>query len=116
MGTQGSDGVHKKQERAVVGKPRIHTDVMRDLKEKRALRDAQDLDRGFKKTIDHLDDISKLSKEAYKRQSAVLDAAQTGNDPKINELARKKAAVTTAVKMPKIQCSGGVCRIVRKKK
>jgi hypothetical protein len=81
------------------------------------MRNAQDLDRGFKKTIAHLDEISKLGDEAYKRNNALLDAAQTGNDPKINELARKKAQVSTVPKkFPKMECSGGVCRIVRKKK
>lgn len=118
MGAQRGDGVPAKQPaRTVVGKPVIKTDVLRKLKEDRALRNAQDLDRGFKKTIAHLDEISKLSDEAHKRNNALLDAAQTGNDPKINELAKKRAAISAVPKkLPKIECYGGVCRIVRKKK
>jgi len=110
-------GIQKKPARPPVGKPLIKTDVVRQLQETRARRDAQELDRGFKKTIAHLDEVSKLGDEAYKRQNAVLDAAVTGNDPKINELARKKAAVSTVSrKSPKMDCSGGVCRIVPRKK
>lgn len=115
MGAQGSSGIPDKKERAVV-KPTIKTNVLRDLKKQRARRDAQDVDRGFQKTLAHLDEVSKLSGETHKCQDAVLDAATTGNDPKINELARKKAAVSITKKSPMMECSGGVCRIVRKKK
>lgn len=118
MGAQRGDGVPKKQPaRSVVGKPTIKTDVVRQLQEDRARRDAQDLDRGFKKTIAHLDEIGKLGSEAYRKQGAVLDAARTGSDPKINELAKKKAAVSAVPKKgPKMDCSGGICRIVPRKK
>lgn len=112
MGAQRSDGVSPKRADSVVGKPTIKTDVIRQLKEDRAKREAQDVDRGFRKTIAHLDEVTKLSSEAHKRHDAVLDAATTGHDPKINELARKKAEVSVS----KMECSGGVCRIVRKKK
>ena len=116
MGSQGSNAVPPKS-RPPVGKPKVQTDVLTKLREERALRDAEDLNRGFKKTIAHLDEIKKLGDEAYKRKNALLDAAQTGNDPKINELAHKKAQVSAVPKkMPEIECSGGVCRIVRKKK
>lgn len=116
MGTQRSDGSPERRTRAVVGKPVIKTDVMRKLKEDRARREAQDLERNSRKTIAHLDEISKLGNKAYKCQNAVLDAATTGNDPKINDLAHKKAAVSLSKKAPQMECSGGVCRIVRKKK
>jgi hypothetical protein len=99
----------------VVGKQGVKTDVLRDLNEARAKRDAQELAQGVKRTIAHLEDIAKLSVENYQRKNAVLDAATTGNDPKINELAKKKAAVSSVPKSPKMDCSGGVCRIVRKK-
>lgn len=115
MGAQGSDGKPAGRSRAVV-KPTIKTNVLRDLREQRARREAQDVDRGFKKTIAHLDEVSKLSGEAYKCKDAILDAATTGNDPQINEMARKKAAVSLPKKAPTMECSGGVCRIVRKKK
>lgn len=104
------------QKKNVGGESPVKTDVLRKLKEDRARREAQDINRGFQKTIAHLDEVTKLSGEAYKRQDAVLDAATTGNDPKINELAKKKAAVSVSKKSPEIECSGGVCRIVRKKK
>lgn len=115
MGSQGSAGKHEGKPRAVV-KPTIKTSVLRQLNEDRAKRNAQDVERGFKKTIDHLDEVTKLSSEAHKRQDAVLDAATTGHDPKLNELAKKKAAVSVSKKAPMMECSGGVCRIVRKKK
>ena len=116
MGAQKSNEPAPKRTPAVVGKPVIKTNVLRDLKEERARRDAQELNRGCEKTIKHIDEISKLGDEAHKRQGAVLDAATTGNDPKINELAKKKAAVSVPKKPPMMECSGGVCRIVRKKK
>lgn len=116
MGAQRSDGNDQAKARAVVGKPMIKTNVLRDLKEDRARREAQDMDRSSKKTIAHIDEVTKLSSEAYKRHDAVLDAAKTGNDPKINEMARKKAAVSLPKKAPMMECSGGVCRIIRKKK
>lgn len=116
MGPQRSNGVPEKQPARAVVKPTIKTDVLRQLKEDRAKRNAQDVDRGFKKTLAHLDEVSKLSSEAYKCQDAVLDAATSGHDPKINELAKKKAAVSLSKKAPLMECSGGVCRIVRKKK
>lgn len=112
MGAQRSDENAAKR----VGKPVVKTNVLRDLKEERARREAQNLSRGCEKTIRHIDEVAKLGNEAYKRQGAVLDAAQTGNDPKINELAKKKAAVSISKKAPIMDCSGGVCRIVRKKK
>lgn len=115
MGAQRSDGIPPKRASSVVGKPVIKTNVMRDLKESRARRDAQDVSRDFKKTIAHLDEVAKMSSEAHKCQDAVLDAATSGHDPEINELARKKAAVSMR-KAPTMECSGGVCRIVRKKK
>ncbi len=117
MGAQGSNGIPPKSTRPPVGKPKVQSDVLRQLRESRARRDAQDLNRGFKKTIDHIDQIKKLGDEAYKHQNALLDAATTGSDPKINELAKRKAQVSAVPrKMPDIECSGGVCRIVRKKK
>jgi hypothetical protein len=116
MGAQRSDGIPPKQAGSVVGKPVIKTNVLRDLKESRARRDAQDVSRDFKKTIAHLDEVAKMSSEAHKCQDAVLDAATTGHDPEINELSRKKAAVSVTKKAPTMECSGGVCRIVRKKK
>jgi len=115
MGAQGSDGASQPA-KPTVGKANVKTDVLVKLREERALRDARDLSRGFKKTIDHLDEIKKLGDEAYKRKNALLDAAQTGNDPKINDLVKKKAQVTSVPKKPTFECSGGVCRIVRKKK
>lgn len=117
MGAQGSNGVPPKPARPPVGKPKVQTDVLTRLREERVRREAQDLSRGSKKTIDHIDQVKKLGDETYKRQNAVLDAATTGNDPKINEIAHKKAQVSAVPKrLPQIECSGGVCRIVRKKK
>jgi hypothetical protein len=115
MGAQRSDGIPPKRAGAVV-KPVIKTNVLRDLKESRARRDAQDVSRDFKKTIAHLDEVAKMSSEAHKCQDAVLDAATSGHDPEINDLARKKAAVRVTKKSPTMECSGGVCRIVRKKR
>lgn len=100
----------------MVVKPTIHTDVVRKLEEKRNLRKAQEIDRDMKRTIEHLDEVSKLSHKTFELQNACLDAAKTGNDPKINDLAKKKAAVARIPKAPKMDCSGGVCRIVPKKK
>lgn len=118
MGAQRGDGVPKKQPpRPVVGKPTIHTDVARKLQEKRTLQKAQELSRDVNRTIEHLDQVTQLSHEAFDRKNAYLDAAKTGNDPKINELAKKKAAVARIPrKAPKMDCSGGVCRIIPRKK
>lgn len=118
MGAQGSDGVPKKQPpRAVVRRPLVQTDVVRKLQEKQFLQKTQDLGRDFERTIKHIDEVSELSHENSRRQNAYLDAAKTGNDPKINELAKKKAEVAhIPKKAKKMDCSGGVCRIVPKKK
>lgn len=117
MGAQRGDGVPKKQPPRVVTKPGIKTDVVRKLEEERTLRRARDLSRDSNRTIEHLDQVTDLSHEAFDRQNAYLDAAKTGSDPKINDLAKKKAAVSRVPKKePKMDCSGGVCRIVHRKK
>lgn len=114
---QRSDSGDGKQPARVVAKPQVKTNVVRDLEEKRASRRAADLKRDIGRTIDHLDQVTKLSHEAFDRKNAYLDAAKTGSDPKINDLAKKKAAVARVPKnKPKMDCSGGVCRIIRKKK
>jgi hypothetical protein len=101
----------------MVVKPTVQTDVVRKLQEKRSLQKAQDLSRDVNRTIAHIDQITRLSHEAFDLKNACLDAAKTGNDPKINELAKKKAAVAKLPKKaPKMDCSGGVCRIIPKKK
>jgi hypothetical protein len=117
MGAQRGDGVPKKQPPRAIVKPTIHTDVVRQLEAKRSLQKAQDLTRDANRTIAHVDQVAKLSHEAFDRKNDYLDAAKTGNDPKINELAKKKAAVARLPrKAPKMDCSGGVCRIVPRKK
>lgn len=117
MGAQRSDGVPKKQpERPMVSRPTVQTDVVRKLQEKRSMQRAQDLSRDVNRTIAHIDRVTQLSHEAFDLKNACLDAAKTGNDPKINDLAKKKAAVAhLPKKAPKMDCSGGVCRIRRKK-
>lgn len=116
MGQGRGKAEQPKQPRAVV-KPVIKTNVLRDLKEERVRRDAQDLSRGTEKTLAHIDEVAKLGNQVFKQRSDIFDAAKTGNDPKINEMARKKAAVSMVSKKgPEMECSGGVCRIVRKKK
>jgi hypothetical protein len=90
---------------------------VRKLEQKRTLQKAQELSRDVDRTIEHLDEVAQLSHEAFDRKKALLDAAKTGSDPKINELAKKKAAVAPlSRKAPKMDCSGGVCRIIPKKK
>jgi hypothetical protein len=118
MGAQKNDESPKKQPpRAPATKPAIHTDVVRKLQEKRSLQRAQDLTRDVNRTIAHIDQVTELSHEAFDRKNEYLAAAKTGNDPKINELAKKKAAVAKLPrKEPKMECSGGVCRIIPRKK
>ena len=116
MGEGRGKPVPGKQPRPVV-KPVIKTNVLRDLKEERVRRDAQDLSRGTAKTLAHIDEVAKLGNQVFRQRNDLFDAAKTGNDPKINEMAKKKAAVSIVPKKgPEIECSGGVCRIVRKKK
>jgi len=106
-----------KPQSEAVKKTVIKTNVLRDLKEERVKRDAQELTRGTEKTLAHIDEVAKLGNQVFKQRSDIFDAAKTGNDPKINEMARKKAAVSIVPKKgPEMECSGGVCRIVRKKK
>lgn len=117
MGEGRGKAGEPKQSGAVVKKPVIKTNVLRDLKEERVRRDAQDLSRGTAKTIAHIDEVAKLGNQVFKQRNDLFDAATTGNDPKINEMAKKKAAVSAVPKKgPEMECSGGVCRIVRKKK
>lgn len=109
--------VQGKQPRAPIGKPVIKTNILRDLKEERVRRDAQDLTRGTEKTLAHIDEVAKLGDQVFRQRNDLFDAATTGNDSQINEMARKKAAVSIVPKKgPEIECSGGVCRIIRKKK
>jgi hypothetical protein len=116
MGEAKGKAGEGKQPRPVV-KPVIKTNVLRDLKEERVRRDAQDLSRGTAKTIAHIDEVAKLGNQVFKQRNDLFDAATTGNDPEINHMARKKAAVSIVPKKgPEMECKGGVCRIVRKKK
>jgi len=116
MGEGRGKPVPSKQPRPVV-KPVIKTNVLRDLKEERVKRDAQDLARGTQKTLAHIDEVAKLGNQVFRQRNDLFDAAKTGSDPEINEMARKKAAVSIVPKKgPEMECSGGVCRIVRKKK
>lgn len=116
MGEVRGKPIPPKQPRPVV-KPAIKTNVLRDLKEERVRRDAQELSRGTEKTLAHIDEVAKLGNQVFRQRNDLFEAAKTGNDPKINEMAHKKAAVSIVPKKgPQIECSGGVCRIVRKKK
>lgn len=117
MGAQRGNGIPKKQPPGSRVSPVVKTDVVRKLEEKRSLQRAQELSRDFERTIKHIDQVSELSHEAYEKKQDYLDAAKTGSDKKINELAKKKAAsMNLPRKMPKLDCSGGVCRIPKKKK
>lgn len=117
MGTPKGNEPAPKRAAAVVKKPTIKTNVLRDLKEERVRRDAQDLTRGTQKTLAHIDEVAKLGNQVFKQRNDLFDAATTGSDPEINDLARKKAAVSiVSKKAPQMECSGGVCRIIRKKK
>lgn len=53
------------------------SEALRKLKEDRSRRNLEELNRGFDRTLGHLDEIGKLGIEAFKRRSETLEATRT---------------------------------------
>lgn len=70
---------------------RRESEALRKLKEDRSRRKLEELNRGFSRTLGHLDEIGKLGVEAFKRRSATLEATRTKPPAKAGAVVRAPA-------------------------